>query len=168
MELNGTTPGSGYDQLNVRGTVNLAGVTLQRSLGFSPPTGAQFDIISNDGRDFVTGAFNGLPDGGKLYIGGVIYQINYGFGGRPGNDVALQGLDTPPPPPPTLIIQRLPPASVRLLWPVSDPPFDLQTCTNLTAASWANALPLPVVLGTNNLVTNPTLNAQQFYRLISP
>jgi autotransporter-associated beta strand protein len=166
MELNGTTPGSGYDQLNVRGTVNLAGVTLQRPLGFSPPTGAQFDIISNDGRDFVTGAFNGLPDGGKLYIGGVIYQINYGFGGRPGNDVALQGLDTPPPP--TLIIQRLPPASVRLLWPVSDPPFNLQTCTNLDTASWTPALPLPTVSGTNNIVSNPASNTQQFYRLISP
>ena len=38
LELNGTTPGSGYDQLNVRGTVNLAGVTLERSLGFSAPT----------------------------------------------------------------------------------------------------------------------------------
>jgi fibronectin-binding autotransporter adhesin len=166
MELNGTTPGSGYDQLNVRGTVNLAGVALERPLGFSPPTGTQFDIISNDGSDAVTGTFNGLADGAKLYVGGTLYQINYRFGGKPGNDVALQGLDTPPPP--TLTIQRLPPASVRLLWPTNDPPFSLQTTTNLAAASWTNALPLPVVLGTNNIVTNSVINAQQFYRLVNP
>ena len=166
IEFNGTTPGSGYDQLNVVGTVNLAGVALERSLGFSPPTGAQFQIINNDGRDLVTGAFDGLPNGGKLYIGDVIYQINYRFGGRFGNDVALQGLGTPPPP--TLIIQRLPPASVRLLWPVSDPPFNLQICTNLATANWTPALPAPTVSDTNNIVIHPTLNAQQFYRLISP
>jgi hypothetical protein len=29
-------------------------------------------------------------------------------------------------------------------------------------------LPLPVVFGTNNIVTNPVANAQQFYRLSNP
>jgi hypothetical protein len=166
MELNGPTAGSGYDQLNVRGTVNLDGVALQPVLGFAAPTGTQFDIISNDGRDFVTGTFNGLPDGGKLYIGGVLYQINYEFGGRPGNDVALQGLDTPPPP--VLTIERLSANSARLLWPINDPPFGLQTATNLTVATWTNALPLPVVLGTNNIVTNAVTGITRFYRLSSP
>ena len=166
MELNDTTPGSGYDQLNVRGTVNLAGVTLQPLLGFSAPTGAQFDIISNDGSDPVTGTFNGLADNGKLYIGGVLYEINYRFGGKPGNDVALQGLDTPPPP--TLMIETVPPSSVRLLWATNDPPFTLQTSTNLAATSWTAALPHPFVIGTNNIVTNSLFNTQQFYRLSSP
>jgi len=166
MELNGTTPGSGYDQLNVRGTVNLAGVTLQPLLGFSAPTGAQFDMISNDGSDAVTGTFNGLADSGKLYIGGVLYQINYRFGGRPGNDVALQGLDTPPPP--VLTIQSLPPASVLLLWATNDPPFTLQACTNLTAPNWLPALPQPVVIGTNNVVTNAVDNLERLYRLSNP
>jgi hypothetical protein len=166
LELNDTTPGSGYDQLNVRGTVNLAGVTLERSLGFPAPTGAQFDIISNDSSDAVAGTFNGLPDGGKLYIGGVLYQINYRFGGKPGNDVALQGLDTPPPP--TLTIEQVSPTSVRLLWATNDPPFSLQTNTNLAGASWTPAAPLPVVLGTNNLVTNSITDAQRFYRLSNP
>lgn len=166
MELNGTTPGTGYDQLNVHGTVNLAGVTLQPVLGFTAPTGAQFDIISNDGNDAVTGTFNGLPDGKKLYIGGVLYQVNYEFGGKPGNDVALQGLDTPPPP--RLLIEKIPPASVRLLWPTNDPPFSLQTTTNLLATNWLAALPLPAVIGTNNVVTNSTTNAQRFYRLSNP
>jgi autotransporter-associated beta strand protein len=166
MELNGTTPGSGYDQLNVRGTVNLAGVVLQRPLGFSAPFGAQFDIINNDGSDAVTGTFNGLADGGKLYIGGTLYQINYRFSGRPGNDVALQGLDTPPPP--TLVIEKVPPASVRLIWPTNDPPFSLQANTNLSTPTWITASPPPAVLGTNNVVTNALSGAAQFYRLVNP
>jgi autotransporter-associated beta strand protein len=166
LELNGSTAGSGYDQLNVRGTVNLAGVALERSLGFSPPTGTQFDIISNDGNDAVTGTFNGLPDSGKFYMGGVLYQINYRFNGRPGNDVALQGLDTPPPP--TLLIEKIPPSSVRLLWPTNDPPFSLQTAANLPATNWLAALPFPVVIGTNNVVTNTATNLKQFYRLSNP
>ena len=37
MELNGTTPGSGYDQLNVRGTVNLAGVDVAAGRSDSLP-----------------------------------------------------------------------------------------------------------------------------------
>jgi len=166
LELNGTPPGSGYDQLNVAGTVNLAGVTLQPLLGFSAPTGAQFVLISNDAFDTVTGTFNSLAEGGKLYIGGGLFQITYQFTGRFGNDVALQALATPPPP--TLTIQRIPPASVRLLWPTNDPPFSLQTATNLAANSWTNALPLPVVIGTNNVVTNAAINLEQFYRLSSP
>jgi hypothetical protein len=129
-------------------------------------TGTQFDLISNDGSDAVTGTFNGLPDSAKFYMGGVLYQINYRFGGRPGNDVALQGLDTPPPP--ILVVEKIPPASVRLLWPNNDPPFTLQTTTNLVAANWTAALPLPVVIGTNNVVTNAVTTAQQFYRLSSP
>lgn len=166
MELNGTTPGTGYDQLNVRGTVNLAGVALQPVLGFTAPTGAQFDLISNDRTDPVLGTFTGLADGKKLYIGGVLYQVNYEFGGKPGNDVALQGLDTPPPP--TLLIEKIPPGSVRLIWPTNDPPFSLQTTTNLPATNWLAALPLPTVIGTNNVVTNTASDLERFYRLSNP
>ena len=101
----------------------------------------------------MTGTFNGLADGGKLYIGGVLYQINYRFGGRPGNDVALQGLDTPPPP--MLIIQRAParlgpPALADQRPALQSPDLHQSGGGQLDAA-----LPLPVVIGTNNIVTNP-------------
>ena len=43
VDLNGVTVGSGYSQLNVAGTVNLAGVGLQWSLGFTPGAGQQFN-----------------------------------------------------------------------------------------------------------------------------
>jgi hypothetical protein len=80
--------------------------------------------------------------------------------------VALQGLDTPPPP--VLTIERLSTNSVRLLWPTNDPPFSLQTRTNLAAANWTNAAPAPVVLGTNEVVTNAISGSESSYRLSNP
>src|SRR5262249_18862602 len=56
VELNGTVPGSGYDQLNVTGsasTVSLGG-TLSVSLGFAP-AGQSFTIINNGGSSPVSG-----------------------------------------------------------------------------------------------------------------
>ena len=163
IELNGPTPGSGYDQLNVRGTVNLTGLTLNRSLGFSSAVGNQFTIIANDGADAVTGTFTGLSQGAKLYIGSELFQVTYTGGS--GNDVLLTRLTTPPPL--TLTIERLATNSVGLLWATNDPPFSLQTCTNLAAASWSPALPPPVITGTNNFVTNSIINSHQFYRLFA-
>src|SRR5205809_1102570 len=40
VQLNGTTAGTGYDQLNVTGSVNLGGATLSGTVGFSPAQGA--------------------------------------------------------------------------------------------------------------------------------
>jgi autotransporter-associated beta strand protein len=164
IELNGTTPGTGYDQLNVSGSVNLSGMSLNASLGYASSTNDQFTIIANDATDPVTGTFSGLQQGKKLYIGQQLFQISYNGGS--GNDVVLSRLITPPPP--TLTIQKVPPASVRLLWPTNDPPFSLQTASSLLETNWSAALPLPVVTGTNNVVTNLISDSQQFYRLSSP
>jgi autotransporter-associated beta strand protein len=164
IELNGTTPGTGYDQLNVSGSVNLAGMSLSASLGYASSTNDQFTIINNDLTDPVTGTFSGLPQGKKLYIGQQLFQLSYNGGS--GNDVVLSRLITPPPP--ALTIQRASPTSVRLLWQTNDPPFSLQTASSLPSTNWATALPLPVVIGTNNVVTNLISNFKQFYRLSSP
>lgn len=58
IELGGTTPGSGYDQLTSSGTLNLDG-TLQLALinGFLPTAGQTFDIFN--GGDTI-GAFSAL------------------------------------------------------------------------------------------------------------
>ncbi len=50
MELNGTTPGSGHDQLviNGNGVVNPGGASLSLSLGFTPAAGSVFTIIVHD------------------------------------------------------------------------------------------------------------------------
>ncbi|HYR76789.1 MAG TPA: autotransporter-associated beta strand repeat-containing protein, partial [Pyrinomonadaceae bacterium] len=87
VQLNGTTAGSGYDQLNVTGTVNLTGATLSASLGFTPAGGTQLTIINNDGTDAVVGTFSGLAEGATVTLNGVNFTISY-VGGT-GNDVVL-------------------------------------------------------------------------------
>src|SRR3989441_1035853 len=87
VQLNGTTAGTGYDQLNVTGSVNLGSATLSGTLGFSPPNGTSFTIINNDGGDAVIGTFAGLPEGSTVVLSGQSLQISY-VGGT-GNDVVL-------------------------------------------------------------------------------
>ena len=164
VELNGTAPGSGYDQLNVRGTVRLTGVTLNASLGFASAVGQQFMIINNDGADAVTGTFTGLPQNSSLYMGGEQFTISYT--GGTGNDVVLTRLVTPPRP--VLAIEKAPPSFVRLLWPTNAVGFTLQSNTNLNTTNWTAALPLPVITGTNNIVLDSMTNSQRFYRLFHP
>jgi autotransporter-associated beta strand protein len=84
VELNGTTAGTGYDQLNVSGTVSLAG-TLNPTLGFTPAVNDSFTIIDNNASDIVTGTFNGLPQGSQIAIGGVVLQISYSSGAGANN-----------------------------------------------------------------------------------
>jgi autotransporter-associated beta strand protein len=86
-QLNGTAPGTGYDQLNVTGAVNLGGAALSATLGFSPPSGTTFTIINNDGSDAVIGTFAGLPEGSTVVLSGQTFKISY-VGGT-GNDVIL-------------------------------------------------------------------------------
>jgi autotransporter-associated beta strand protein len=87
VQLNGPDPGTGYDQLDVTGTVSLNGATLDAALGFSPAPGDRFVIIQNDGTDPVTGTFAGLPQGASLWVGGAAFHIYYD--GGDGNDVVL-------------------------------------------------------------------------------
>src|SRR5262249_18571150 len=63
VQINGTTPGSGYSQLNVNGTVALTNVFLQVTLGFTPPPSNSFVIINNNSSSPVIGGFSGLPEG---------------------------------------------------------------------------------------------------------
>jgi hypothetical protein len=100
VELNGLTPGSGYDQLDVIGTVALGGM-LNLSASFSPTAGSSFVIVANDGTDPIIGTFAGLPEGSVITAGGTQYALSY-VGGD-GNDVTLTALPPPPPPPPALV-----------------------------------------------------------------
>ena len=90
VELNGTTPGTGHDQLQVTGTVTLAG-TLTGSAVPAPAIGSQFVIILNDGSDAVVGTFAGLAEGALATIGGFPFTITYA--GGDGNDVVLTAQD---------------------------------------------------------------------------
>jgi hypothetical protein len=57
------------------------------------------------------------------------------------------------------------PNAVRLLWPTNPSGFNLEFNTDLNGANWQSASPAPVVVGTNNVVTNATASPQQFYRV---
>jgi hypothetical protein len=91
IDLNGTTPGTNYDQLSVTGDVYLTNPTLQVSLpGVIPTAGQTFVIIANDGTDAINGTFNALPEGATFIAAGTSFSITY-IGGD-GNDVVLTAL----------------------------------------------------------------------------
>ena len=97
MDLNGTTVGSGYDQLARRGTVTLAGPTLTVSVGFPSATGNAFAIIQSTGA--LSGAFRGLPEGSTFTSGGRTFRINYTPNAVTLTDVTPTATVTPTPRP---------------------------------------------------------------------
>jgi hypothetical protein len=59
------------------------------------------------------------------------------------------------------------PSAIVLTWSTNAVGFALQSATDLaSAALWTTNLPAPVVIGGQNVVTNPISGAQQFYRLV--
>ncbi|MCI0458201.1 MAG: autotransporter-associated beta strand repeat-containing protein [Gemmataceae bacterium] len=95
VELNGTTAGSGYDQLDVKGRIDLGGSKLSATLGFASAADDEFVIIQNDGSEPITGTFFGLGEGDKLTIGGQLFQISYRAFAPTGNDVVLRHIKPP-------------------------------------------------------------------------
>ncbi|MEA2165787.1 MAG: fibronectin-binding autotransporter adhesin [Thermoanaerobaculia bacterium] len=79
---------SGSSQMDVTGTVTLAGAALSPSISGTLLAGQTFTIINNDGTDPVVGTFNGLPEGAT--IGSSRLRISYA--GGDGNDVVLTTL----------------------------------------------------------------------------
>ncbi len=164
VELNGTNPGSGYDQLNVTGNVSLANAVLQVFPGLVLSANYPFVIFNNDGSDSINGTFSGLPEGATVNAG--TNQLTISYAGGDGNDIVLTRIAAP-----TietrLAIELLFANAVRLLWPTNPAGFNLESNTNLATTNWVGASP-PTVIGTNNVVTNTTTGSQKFYRLRKP
>ncbi len=87
IELNGASPGTGYDQLAVTGSVSLGNAVLALTAAATLPASASFVIVSNDGADPVTGIFAGLAEGATVTIGGRLLTLSYR--GGDGNDIVL-------------------------------------------------------------------------------
>src|ERR1700752_1990407 len=88
VDLGGTTLGTGYDQLNVTGSVNLGTSTnLELVPSFVPSAGSTFIIINNDGTDPVVGAFLNHPEASVFGVNGGTFFITYK--GGDGNDVVV-------------------------------------------------------------------------------
>ena len=89
VEIGGTTACTGYDQLNVTGTVTLGSVALNLTHynSYKPKANEAYTIINNDAADAVTGTFSGLVEGATFTVDGYVYKISY-VGGD-GNDVVV-------------------------------------------------------------------------------
>ncbi|MCR9296815.1 MAG: PKD domain-containing protein, partial [bacterium] len=82
-----------FDQLDVTGTVTLAGaLNVTLADGFEPTVGDSFTIVNNAGSDAIIGAFAGLPEGATFTIGATQFKISY-TGGTDNNDVVLTAID---------------------------------------------------------------------------
>ncbi len=96
-ELNGTTAGTGYDQLVAGGTggnIDINGTTLSVTLGSAFPTGGgqQYTILHNTATSPINGTFTGLAQGATLTLtSGQSFSISY-TGGTDGRDVVLTSL----------------------------------------------------------------------------
>ncbi|MFA6960771.1 MAG: autotransporter-associated beta strand repeat-containing protein [Opitutaceae bacterium] len=90
ITVNGTTPGTQYDQLNLTGSsgsVTLSG-TLDLIAAPGLATGSTFTLINNSGNSTpVNGTFSGLPQNTEFYEDGQWWRITYT--GGTGNDVVL-------------------------------------------------------------------------------
>ncbi len=166
-QINGAAPGSGYDQLNVDGSVSLNNAFLSLTLGYTPAAGDQFVIINNDGNDPVLGTFNGLPEGATMTNNGVVLSISYQ--GGDGNDVVLYA-GTPPARLTGITASPNGVAQIQGLG-LSNLTYTIQAATNLNPViQWSG---IGAALANTNGVfsftdTNATLFPMRFYRAISP
>lgn len=90
VDLNGTTAGTGYDRLNVTGTVNVSGSNLAVTVGGALTLGDKFFITLNDGTDLVSGTFaQGVTVTANNGYTFLIDYLDNGDAGTLGNDISL-------------------------------------------------------------------------------
>ncbi|MDF1739372.1 MAG: autotransporter-associated beta strand repeat-containing protein, partial [Verrucomicrobiales bacterium] len=82
VQLDSATPDTGYDQLDVTGSVDLGGAILDVTLNYGAVRGEKFTIIENDGNDFATDPVDGLfkDAGGNDLPHGAGIELNDGSG----------------------------------------------------------------------------------------
>ncbi|MDA7662802.1 hypothetical protein N8550_02250 [Pirellulaceae bacterium] len=94
--VNGSTPETEYDQLDIQGTVELGGIDLTGS--YQPQVGESFILIDNDGTDAIVGRWfydGGLVnEGGFIAFNGTMMQVSY-LGGD-GNDLEMTAVNLLP------------------------------------------------------------------------
>ena len=80
VQLNGTTAGTLYSQLQVAGSATLASCTLNASLGggYTPNVGDTLTILTTTSG--ITDTFNGLAEGATTDISGYSFQVSYAGG----------------------------------------------------------------------------------------
>lgn len=92
VRLNGSTVGTGYDQLNAGGTVTLAG-TLDLVCSPNLAPGSTFTILNKTSTGAISGTFAGKANNSTFTDDGYTFQITYA--GGTGNDIVLTLITTP-------------------------------------------------------------------------
>jgi len=88
VDINGTAPGTGHDQITATGTVTITGSNLVVTVGTTLALGQTFTILNKVAAGAITGTFAGIPQGGTVTgSNGTVFQVSY-TGGN-GNDVVL-------------------------------------------------------------------------------
>jgi uncharacterized repeat protein (TIGR03803 family) len=158
-----------------RGGLFLSDNTLYGATqwGGSSGEGTVF-AINTDGSGFInlysftatnpsTNSDGASPQGGLTLSGNTLYGTA-GSGGISGNGTVFS-LSLGPFSPPQLTILVLG-SNVILTWPTNATGFTLQSATNLAPPGvWTTVSPAPVVIDSQNAVTNPISGTQQFFRL---
>ncbi len=118
VEIDGAAPGTGYDQLISSGTVDLGGSTLTVIPGYTPASGAVFEIILADAP--IVGTFAGLAEGSTFVAGGLTFRINYNVAIGPDFGVTL-----------TYIAGTLTPTGISFVVPVLAAVVGISSMTGL-------------------------------------
>lgn len=143
-ELNGTTPGTGYDQINISGSAALNGTLNITTIGgFTPPNGSTYQILNFASRsgDFATKS-------GLVYAGGsYTYLLN------PTNIQLTAGACAPPDATVTAPASVCPNASGGASVPVTTGATYAWTVTNGTIATGQGTNAIAFNAGTVSPVT---------------
>ncbi|TRO24205.1 DUF4347 domain-containing protein, partial [Ectopseudomonas mendocina] len=95
LDINGTSAGSGYDQIVVNGAVDVSGATLTVNHGYAAGNGEIYKVILNDAADAITGTFSGLSEGSTFNAAGNGTQLTTSYTGDTGNDLTLTAPTAP-------------------------------------------------------------------------
>lgn len=87
LDVNGSTAGADFDQLQVTGSVDITGATLQLN-NMSTISSLELILVDNDGTDAVVGTFVGIDQGDLVTLDGRDFVLSY-VGGD-GNDIVLR------------------------------------------------------------------------------
>ena len=102
VDINGTTAGTGYDQLRVTpGIVTITGSNLVVTVGTTLSLGQTFLILNKASTGAITGTFAGIPQGGTVVgSNGTVFSVSY-TGGDGSNDIVLTVVQAAVPEPST-------------------------------------------------------------------
>ncbi|MGP0172268.1 Ig-like domain-containing protein [Pseudomonas sp. NCHU5208] len=95
LDINGASAGTGYDQVVVNGTVELADATLAVTHGYAAGNGEIYEVILNDAADAISGTFSGLFEGDRFNAAGNGTQLTTSYVGGTGNDLTLTAPTAP-------------------------------------------------------------------------